>query len=167
MTWAGSCVPTPFCVLYGQAIAMYRLLLVCIFRSDVCCRQSAAYPFVSCPCAALPNPRGDILHFQNAEKYKCKGYNIVMHTNSGLSDTASSEAVQNATLDAFHQIRKDAVVIDDDMTLEDYAASYMKACPSNEVACFFDCTNVLNQYKTWNKALPEVQPFYGTRTAFV
>ena len=60
-----------------------------------------------------------------------------------------------------------AVVIDDDMTLEDYAASYMKACPSNEVACFFDCTNVLNQYKTWNKALPEVQPFYGTRTAFV
>ena len=45
--------------------------------------------------------------------------------------------MQNATLDAFHQNRKDAVVIDDDMTLEDYAASYMKACPSNEVACFF------------------------------
>lgn len=71
MTWAGSCVPTPFCVLYGQAIAMYRLLLVYNFRSGVCCRQSAAYPFVSCPCAALPNPRGDIRHFQNAEKYKC------------------------------------------------------------------------------------------------
>ena len=90
-----------------------------------------------------------------------------MHANSGLADAVNSEAIQSATLDAFLQKWNDAVVVDDSVPFNDFVNEYLKTRSSSEAACFHDCTNILNQYKTWNKALPNVQPFYGTRTAFV
>lgn len=84
-----------------------------------------------------------------------------MHGNSGLSDVADKNTVLAATLRDFSEKRKDAIVIDDNVRIDDFVREYMQSHPSNNVVCFYDCTAILNQYKTWFVAFGNVQPFYG------
>lgn len=85
-----------------------------------------------------------------------------MHINTGLADTANMDTVMSATLDKFAEMFKNVVVIDDDIPLEEWAREYVKTCSSNESVCFYDCTSILNQYKTWFHIFKNVQPFYGS-----
>ena len=84
-----------------------------------------------------------------------------MHGNSGLSDVADKNAVLSANHRLFLERRKDAIVIDDDVKIEDFVREYMQSHASNDVLCFYDCTAILNQYKTWFAVFGDVQPFYG------
>ena len=84
-----------------------------------------------------------------------------MHMNTGLSDTAERETVMNATLDKFAELFKNAIVIDDDIPIEKWMMEYVKTCSSTESLCFYDCTSILDQYKTWCQIFKNVQPFYG------
>ena len=85
-----------------------------------------------------------------------------MHNPSGLSDTVSVDAVLSATLDRFASIYKDVVIVDDETSLEEIVYDYMKSNPSDQSISFYDCTEILNQYKTWFKIFGNVQPFYGS-----
>ena len=85
-----------------------------------------------------------------------------MHTNTGLSDTADRETVMNATLDKFAEMFKNAIVIDDDIPIEKWMREYVKTCSSTESLCFYDCTSILDQYKTWFQIFKNIQPFYGS-----
>lgn len=91
--------------------------------------------------------------------------NRTMDPNTGLAATADMETVMNAKLDQFASMFKNVVVIDDDVPLEKWAKEYLQGCSKESVA-FFDCTSVLNQYKTWFSIFGDVQPFYG-RLGFV
>ena len=85
----------------------------------------------------------------------------------GLGHIPALDTVLNATLDKFVSLNESTIVIDDTLPLESYIKDYLdKNHPSNSV-CFFDCSNILNQYKTWFNVFRDVQPFYGSACGFL
>lgn len=92
-----------------------------------------------------------------------------MHTNSGLSNTADYDAVMKANLDEFYRKYKDSgrlIIVDDEEDLHHSIAEVMK-CSEGKSVGFYDCTEVLNQYKSWFKIFKTVQPFYGIPCFFL
>ena len=82
-------------------------------------------------------------------------------SNCDLGDIPTLDTVLNANLDKFVSLNESTIIIDDTLPLESYIKDYLdKNHPSNSV-CFFDCSNILNQYKTWFNVFKDVQPFYG------
>lgn len=85
-----------------------------------------------------------------------------MDPNTGLVATADVETVMNAKLDQFASLFKNVVIIDDNVSLQKWVKEYLQG-HSKESVAFFDCTAILNQYKTWIHIFRNVQPFYGRR----
>ena len=76
-----------------------------------------------------------------------------MDPNTGLAATADMATVMSAKLDRFASLFKNVVIVNDNVPLKGQ---------SKESVAFFDCTAVLNQYKTWFHIFHNVQPFYGS-----
>ena len=80
-----------------------------------------------------------------------------MDPNTGLAATADMATVMSAKLDRFASLFKNVVIVNDNVPLKEWVKGDLK-----ESVAFFDCTAVLNQYKTWFHIFHNVQPFYGS-----
>lgn len=74
-----------------------------------------------------------------------------MHGNSGLSDVADKNAVLSANLRLFLERRKDAIVIDDDVKIEDFVREYMQ---SHHLTMFCVSTTARPSLTSTRRGLP-------------